>query len=137
MFRLILLFFFQLAFVQFSAGQNKKDNTIIVNCFVSFNKLKETLLKEGFTSFNYDTVFVTAAGRPLGNSNALKQTYVIIRTDSSLSFTGFIVFGEDKNYSSGMLLENRYGYSKKGFFIMNKICASFGFPLVYTKEADF
>ena len=88
-------------------------------------------------TLKYDTVFVTAAGRPLGNSNALKQTYVIIRTDSSLSFTGFIVFGEDKNYSSGMLLENRYGYSKKGFFIMNKICASFGFPLVYTKEADF
>lgn len=134
---MILLFFFQLNFVQFSYGQNKKVNNILVNGFVSYDKLKETLLKEGFTSLNYDTVFVTAAGKPMAMGKSVTQTYVIIRTDSSLSFTGFIMFGEDKNYANGMLLENSFGYSKKGFLIMNKICSSFGFQLVYRKEDNF
>ena len=115
-------------------SQAKKDNTIIVQGFVTYSALKQSLFKEGFVPLNSDTSFILTSSKSTGWIGEV--SYLIQRTDTAVTFKGQ-VNAEAMGVSTGkMQLENvgsKGSVYREGFKLMGKIASSFGFPIVYLK----
>ena len=120
---------------KFSFAQKKGDNTIIVHGFVGNNKIKEALFEEGFVMANSDTFFISTNSKAMGFIGDV--SYIIKKTDTTLTFKGFVE-ATINGYSTGKdPLENkgeRGTAYRIGFATMNKIAASFGLSLTYLKN---
>lgn len=128
------LFIFLASLNNILIAQKKGDNTIIVQGFVDYNKIKEVLFDNGFVSANSDTSFISTNSKAMGYLGEV--TYIMKKTDSTLTIKGFVEATLD-GFSTGKdPLENKGEKGtvyRVGFATMSKIANSFGLPVSYLK----
>ncbi len=128
------LTFFFTCLVNFSLAQNKRDNTIIVHGFVSYNQLKNVLFDEGYIPSSTDTSFISTNYNPQGMLGEV--SFIIKKTDSTLTLKGILNAKFGGMELKGEPLENigeRGTVYRVGFATMNKIAISFGLPVTYLR----
>lgn len=121
-------------FHDFSFAQKKKDNTIIVHGFVSYNQLRGALFDEGYIPTNSDSLFISTNYKPLGYLGEV--SFLIKKTDSTLTIKGLLNAKFAGFEYKGEPLENtgeKGTVYRVGFATMNKIASSFGLPVTYLR----
>jgi len=117
-----------------SFAQKKKDNTIIVHGFVSYNQLRNVLFEEGYIPTNSDSLFISTNYKPLGYLGEV--SFLIKKTDSTLTLKGLLNAKLAGFEYKGEPLENigeKGTVYRVGFTTMNKIATSFGLPVTYLR----